>query len=258
MKTPFCSSLFSAQAAELGRILLGSAMTRSGPAVGRCSWRMSLVRNIYPIPSSRIRQIPNGSYHAGGPVSFPLAIAPPAILPQIAAGEPRAMEECITRYGSLVWAIARRSISDTSEAEDLVQEVFTEIWKKAASFDPSIASESTFVGMIARRRAIDFLRRIGRRPGFEALDALDSFPQPVSETSSVVCDAEAVRSSLASLPDDTRQLFHLFFDDGFTHPEIAEKTGLPLGTVKTRLRRGLITLREQLQRAVSPRQGGAA
>lgn len=166
------------------------------------------------------------------------------------------MDECITRYGPVVWAIARRYINDASEAEDLVQEVFTEIWKKAASFDAGIASESTFVGMIARRRAIDFLRRIGRRPGFEELDAAASFAQPAADASSVVCDPEAVRSSLAGLPEDTRQLFHLFFDDGFTHPEIAEKTGLPLGTVKTRLRRGLITLREQLQRVVSPNAGG--
>lgn len=176
------------------------------------------------------------------------ATLPEAILPRVAAGEARAMEECITRYGSVVWAIARRYINDSSEAEDLVQEVFTEIWKKSSTFDPAIASESTFVGMIARRRAIDHLRKVGRRPGFETLDAVASLPQPSADQSSAVCDSEAVKSSLANLPDDTRHLFHLFFEDGFTHPEIADKTGLPLGTVKTRLRRGLITLREQLLR----------
>ena len=170
------------------------------------------------------------------------------VLPQVAAGEPRAMNRCITQYGGIVWAIARRYIKDTAEAEDLVQEVFTEVWKKSASFDPSIASESTFIGLIARRRAIDFLRRSGRRPDFEPLTAAESLPQPVSQSHSVTCDPETVKSSLANLPADTRQLFHLFFEDGFTHPEIAEKTGLPLGTVKTRLRRGLITLRDQLQR----------
>jgi RNA polymerase sigma-70 factor (ECF subfamily) len=158
------------------------------------------------------------------------------------------MNLCITQYGGIVWSIAKRYIKDNSEAEDLVQEVFTEIWKKAASFDPAIAAESTFVGLIARRRAIDFLRRQGRQPGFEPLAAAESLPLPTSETSSINCDPETVKSSLANLPSDTRQLFHLFFEDGFTHPEIAEKTGLPLGTVKTRLRRGLITLREQLQR----------
>jgi RNA polymerase sigma factor (sigma-70 family) len=170
------------------------------------------------------------------------------ILPGIASGTPRAMDLCITQYGGIVWSIVRRYVRESAEAEDVVQEVFTEVWKKAGSFDPAIASESTFIGMIARRRAIDFLRRQGRQPGFESLAAAESFPQPTAENASIVCDPETVKSSLANLPADTRQLFHLFFEDGFTHPEIAEKTGLPLGTVKTRLRRGLIVLREQLQR----------
>ena len=158
------------------------------------------------------------------------------------------MDLCITQYGGVVWSIVRRYIKDSVEAEDVVQEIFTEVWKKAASFNPAIASESTFIGMISRRRAIDFLRRQGRQPGFETLAAAESLPQPTAENSSITCDPETVKSSLANLPADTRELFHLFFEDGFTHPEIAEKTGLPLGTVKTRLRRGLIVLREQLQR----------
>lgn len=176
--------------------------------------------------------------------------SPDSILPAIASGAPRAMDLCISQYGGIVWSIVRRYIKDSAEAEDVVQEVFTEVWKKAASFNPSIATESTFIGMITRRRAIDFLRRQGRQPGFESLAAAESLPQPTSETSSIVCDPETIQASVASLPVDTRELFHLFFQDGFTHPEIAEKTGLPLGTVKTRLRRGLIVLREQLQRIV--------
>ena len=168
-------------------------------------------------------------------------------LPGIAAGEPRAMNRCIDAHGPIVWAIVKRYLKDSAEAEDLVQEIFTEVWKKAAAFDPNIASESTFVGMIARRRAIDSLRRLGRQPGFETLDAAESLGHNPWESSVSVRDPEAVRSSLASLPADTRELFHLFFENGFTHPEIAEKTGLPLGTIKTRLRRGLMALRELLQ-----------
>lgn len=162
------------------------------------------------------------------------------------------MDLCVTQFGGIVWSIARRYIKNQSEAEDLVQEVFIEIWKKADSFNPAIASETTFVGLIARRRAIDYLRRQGRKPDFEPLSAAESLPIPNHETSSVTCDPETVRSSLANFPAETRQLFDLFFQDGFTHPEIAEKTGLPLGTVKTRLRRGLITLRDQLQRFGKP------
>ncbi|MGL4400752.1 MAG: sigma factor-like helix-turn-helix DNA-binding protein, partial [Luteolibacter sp.] len=113
-------------------------------------------------------------------------------------------------------------------------------------------------GLIARRRAIDHLRRQGRKPDFEPLSAAGSIPLPALEKSSVLLDSETVKSSLASFPADTRQLFDLFFEEGFTHPEIAAKTGLPLGTVKTRLRRGLILLREQLQRIATPNQNPAS
>jgi RNA polymerase sigma-70 factor (ECF subfamily) len=180
------------------------------------------------------------------------------VLPRVAAGEPQAMELCLSRFGGIVWAIARRYIKNQAEAEDLVQEIFIEIWKKAESFNPAIASETTFVGLIARRRAIDHLRRQGRKPDFEPLSAAESIPLPALEKSTVVCDPETVKSSLAGFPADTRQLFDLFFEDGFTHPEIAAKTGLPLGTVKTRLRRGLITLRERLQRIATPNQSPAS
>jgi RNA polymerase sigma factor (sigma-70 family) len=171
------------------------------------------------------------------------------ILPRVAAGEPRAMNLCIHHYGNLVWGIVRRYVKDLSEAEDLVQEIFTEIWKKAASYDPQVAAESTYIGLICRRRSIDFLRRQGRLPEFEPLTAAESVPLPEAASPSVTFDPETLKSSVAGLPAETRALFHLFFEDGFTHPEIAEKTGLPLGTVKTRLRRGLITLRDQLRRA---------
>ncbi len=171
------------------------------------------------------------------------------ILSRLAAGESRAMNECIDRYGNLIWGIVRRSIKDNSAAEDLVQEIFTEVWKKASFFDPAVASESTFIALVARRRTIDFMRRMSRQPGFETLEAAESIPASSAPAATLNCDAEAVKSSVASLPDETRQLFSLFFEDGFTHPEIAEKTGLPLGTIKTRLRRGVLTLREKLRRA---------
>jgi RNA polymerase sigma-70 factor (ECF subfamily) len=168
------------------------------------------------------------------------------------------MHLCIQQYGSLVWGIVRRYVKDVVEAEDLVQEIFTEVWKKAAAYDPKVAAESTYIGLISRRRSIDFLRRQGRQPGFEPLTAAESIPLPDASIPSITCDPEAVKSSVAGLPADTRELFHLFFDSGFTHPEIAEKTGLPLGTVKTRLRRGLITLRDQLRRAGNPNTQAAS
>ncbi len=193
-------------------------------------------------------QTATNEYVRNHSVSIQEVTALEPVLPRLAAGAPRAMNECIDRYGGLIWGIVRRTIKDDTAAEDLVQEIFTEIWKKAGFFDPSVASEATFIALVARRRSIDFLRRQGRQPAFEPLEAAESIPVSSAPSATVDCDPEAVKASIASLPDDTRMLFRLFFDDGFTHPEIADKTGLPLGTVKTRLRRGLLTLRERLSR----------
>ncbi len=192
------------------------------------------------------------------PVKSPDLTSREMILPKIAAGESHAMSACITKYGTMVWSITKNYIHDVTEAEDLVQEIFTEVWKKAGTFNPAMAAESTFIGLIARRRSVDFLRRKNRRPEFEQLEVAKSLIQPMTDESSVSCDPDAVQSSLASLPSETRHLFQLFFENGLTHPEIAEKTGLPLGTVKTRLRRGLISIREHLQAIGNPNSHSAS
>jgi len=227
-----------------------------GPGALRASWIMQRGSAAIAEPASARKchgrnfgQKAANEYLHARLVNIQDATALDPVLPRLAAGEPRAMNECIDRYGALIWGIVRRAIKDNAAAEDLVQEIFTEVWKKAGFFDPAVASEATFIALVARRRSIDFLRRQGRQPGFEPLEAAESIPVSTAPETAVDCDPEAVRSTIAALPDDTRQLFHMFFDDGFTHPEIAEKTGLPLGTVKTRLRRGLLTLRERLSRA---------
>jgi len=146
----------------------------------------------------------------------------------------------------------RLAVKDSTAAEDLVQELFTEIWKKAGSFDPAVSYEATFIALVARRRTIDFLPRQGRQPGFESLEAAESIPTTAPSESSLDCDPEAARICVAGLPDETRQLFRLFFEHGYTHPEIAEKPGLPIRTIKTRLRRGPIRLRELRGRVKHP------
>lgn len=159
------------------------------------------------------------------------------------------MDHCIKKFGPLVWSIARRHVSNQSAAEDVVQETFTDLWKSAKRFNAEIATESTFVGMLARRRAIDFARRESRRPQFEPMPEAESIPLASTEASpSLSCESQDVRNALKQLPDETQQIFSLHFDEGMTHPEIAERTGLPLGSVKTRLRRGLIEVRNILRR----------
>ena len=159
------------------------------------------------------------------------------------------MDLCINEYGSLVWAIASRYVKNRTCAEDVVQEIFTDLWKSANRYDPAIATESTFIGMLARRRAIDFVRREKRSPLFEPLPESDVIPHCLVDSPSAIrCDSHEVRAALQILPEDTRRIFSLHFEQGMSHPEIVEKTGLPLGTVKTRLRRGLIDVRNHLRR----------
>ena len=92
-----------------------------------------------------------------------------SILQRVAAGDTEAVAACIDRFGGLVWSLARRFLDRPTEAEDAVQEIFIELWKSASRFDPSIASETTFVAMIARRRLIDRQRKLGRRLESEAV-----------------------------------------------------------------------------------------
>lgn len=161
------------------------------------------------------------------------------------------MNQCIDQFGGLVWNITRRYVRPDSDAEDVVQETFAELWKKADRFDPARASASTFIGLVARRRSIDWLRRKSRRPALEALP--EDFDQKVAAPTDSLprIDSESLQSALQELPSEIRELFQLHFAGGLTHPEIADRTGLPLGTVKTRLRRGLITLRT-LMRGAQP------
>ena len=116
----------------------------------------------------------------------------PPILSRLAAGEPRAMNECIDCFGGLVWSIVKRSVSNATDAEDLVQQIFTEIWKKAAAYSPAAASEATFVALVARRRTIDHLRKAGRQPHIEPIEAAAFLPSAEADGTSGSCDAEAV------------------------------------------------------------------
>ena len=159
------------------------------------------------------------------------------------------MEECIREYGGLVWTITRRYVSDPLAAEDVVQEIFTDLWKSASRYDPAVAAESTFIGVLARRRSIDWIRKLSRQPTLEPLPEAENINQVSMEPSaSKRCEGKEVRGALRLLPEETQHLFALHFDKGLSHPEISRETSLPLGTVKTKLRRGLIEVRTILSR----------
>jgi RNA polymerase sigma-70 factor (ECF subfamily) len=168
------------------------------------------------------------------------------VLPRIAAGDPAAVSDCLARYGGLVWSLARRFLGNSADAEDAVQDVFIELWKNAGRYDPSRAAEPTFVTMVARRRLIDRKRKAGRVPAPQPLP--DEAPAPRAGADRVELEDEAARAAavLGELREDERRVIRMAVYQGMTHEEIAAATGLPIGTVKTHIRRGLIRVRERL------------
>lgn len=173
-----------------------------------------------------------------------------SILERIAAGEQAAVKECMDVYGGLIWSLARRMGESAADAEDATQEIFLEVWKSAARFDPSMGSEAVFLTTIARRRLIDRLRARKRRPKTEEFDELaDVEPTAGTDPEGMLeADAAHARRALARLEPAQREILLLGIVEGLTHSEIATMTGKPLGTVKTQLRRGLIRVRELMKR----------
>jgi len=176
--------------------------------------------------------------------------SPATLLQRIAAGDPSAVEGCLAQYRGLVWSIARRFAGNHADAEDAVQEVFIDLWRHAARFDPARASESTFIGMVARRRLIDRRRRQASRP-----ETASMTEEPLAGTSAETGRLETLeegrraRGFMEQLRPEQRRVLELSIDEGMTQQQIAEATRLPLGTVKTHARRGLMRLRTLLENA---------
>jgi len=168
----------------------------------------------------------------------------PPLFPRIANGDPLAVREFVTRYERMVWSLARRYSDDSADAEDAVQDVFLSLWRSAGRFDPLRASEPVFVTVIARRRLIERTRGRKRRPPTELLD--DATASEELDPDRSIEAALAVRA-LDALSEDQRRVVILSTRDGMTQEEIAEHTGLPLGTVKTHARRALIRVRDALR-----------
>lgn len=169
------------------------------------------------------------------------------ILKRIALGDRDAVTNCLDKYGGLVWSIARKMLRNSDDAEDAVQEIFVDIWKNAERFDESQSSETTFIAMIARRRIIDRIRRMNRRI------TADSFEDVVAEPESrddkrvqLSVEAGQAAEALRSLKPEQQRVLQLSIVQGLSHQEIADLTGMPLGTVKTHARRGILQAREML------------
>ena len=155
------------------------------------------------------------------------------------------MRDCIDEYGPLVWSLARRLTRSPADAEDATQEIFLDIWRSAGRFDAAQGSDKVFIAMIARRRLIDRLRKTTSEPPMDPVDVLDtvawSDPGTASETS---YEAEKAALALKELRPEQREVLELGLLHGLSQSEIAARLGMPLGTVKSFMRRGLIRVRE--------------
>ena len=170
-----------------------------------------------------------------------------AILNRIASGDQNAVQDCLKAYGGLVWSLARRMLRNQDDAEDAVQEIFVDIWKNAERFDASQSSETTFIAMIARRRIIDRIRYSARRISPDSLE--DVIAEPASQADrnlQMSVEANEAAKALSALRPEQRQVLQLSIVQGLSHQEISDATGMPLGTVKTHARRGIIQAREIL------------
>lgn len=169
------------------------------------------------------------------------------LMQRIAMGDSRAVEQVIDQYGALVFTIARRFTRNPADAEDAVQEIFTDVWRSAHRFNPAAGTEKVFVTTIARRRLIDRLRRLPNRIQTESSDGLDEHGFHTSDRAAEISvDAARAAEVLASLRPEQRRVMELGLLHGLSHGDIVAATGMPLGTVKTFMRRGLIEVRRRL------------
>ena len=171
-----------------------------------------------------------------------------SVLVRVAQGDAKAVRECIDEFGGLVWAIARRMTRTRADAEDAVQEIFVDVWRSAGRFDPAQGSEKVFITTIARRRLIDRIRRNRMNQFMDPEEALEDlrWAEPGNEGETRV-EAERAAAVVARLRPDQRKVLSMGLLEGMTHSEIATATGMPLGTVKTQMRRGLIQVRQWMK-----------
>jgi RNA polymerase sigma-70 factor (ECF subfamily) len=168
---------------------------------------------------------------------------------RLATGDLGALDELYEQYGAMAFSIAYRITGDRSAAEDVVQDAFLGAWRNAARYVDSRGTVRTWLLSIVHHRAIDTIRR--RRPTVELPDSEASLPDTLTlpDTWADVAlrlDREAVQGALTSISDVQREAIELAYFGGLTQTEIAERTGVPLGTVKGRLRLGLQGLRAAL------------
>ena len=170
-----------------------------------------------------------------------------ALVALVARGEESALAELYDRFGQLAYGLALRILRDTTLAEDAVQDAFLTVWRSAGRFVPERAKASTWILTHVHRRAVDLVRREERRRAAP----LEQAPEPesgerVDDVAWLRFERERVQSALRALPDAQREALELAYYGGFSQSELADRLGLPVGTIKSRMFAGLSRLRELL------------
>ena len=168
-----------------------------------------------------------------------------ALVSAIRGGDQSAMATLYDRYSSILYSVALRVLADTGAAEDVLQEVFMQLWRNPTAFDSSRGSLGAWLAVITRNRSIDALRK--RRSETDIDDVIVSVQPDLASEAERARALEKVRGVLGSMPVSQRTALELAFFEGLTHTEIAGKTGEPLGTIKTRIRSGLLTIRKAFE-----------
>jgi RNA polymerase sigma-70 factor (ECF subfamily) len=170
------------------------------------------------------------------------------LLRRIGGGDEKALGLAYERASRVVFGVALRMLRNEAEAEEVVVDVFLQVWRKAADFDPDRGSPTSWLLMIARSRVIDRFRSNRLR---RCEQTLDEFELPASghgpqENSAIKQVGRRVRAALEQLPCEQQKAIELAYFEGMSHSEIAHKVGAPLGTIKTRIRLAMLRLRELL------------
>jgi RNA polymerase sigma-70 factor (ECF subfamily) len=168
-----------------------------------------------------------------------------ALIVAVRSGNQDAMAELYDRYSPVVYAVALRVLGDAGAAEDVLQEIFMQLWRSPESFDAERGNLAPWLAVIARNRAVDVLRK--RRPQTEISDAVISVSPDLAGEADRSRAVDKVRAVLKEMPAAQRSALEMAYFEGYSHSEISQKTGEPLGTIKTRIRSGLMLLRNAVE-----------
>ena len=196
-----------------------------------------------PLPNSKANPNPSGYRTSNSETAT--GSEDTALLSRVGQGDESAMETVFRRYSSAVYSVALRILHDSGQAEDVMQEIFLQLWRKPAAFVQGRGPLGAWLVVVTRNRAIDLLRR--RKLTDSVDDVVLASPINVADDAERNAMMEKVRAVLVNLPQEQRKSLELAYFEGLSHTEIASRTGDPLGTVKTRIRQALITLRKAFQ-----------